>query len=382
MLRLSLAAAALLIAQPGFSTPARDKSWAVLAGRLYPAIVATEAAGQVPVPQALADRRDRMAACDHKAECLVKAAIWSDAEIDAAASVAARRLTPAQRHMAAPESDIRSQIGRELRGLNAILQVYGAGRPARYPIIDGPIEAADTKAFDARVADAAMLAEAGFVDPVSSFDPSVALSLALLDANNRGEAARYEPLDQKYNAGAAAFARKANWSRYRYSAMIVLGVGPEDQGTPLSPRSKLNVRVAAQRFQEGQVGLIIVSGSNVHPRGTPFAEAVEMRKALIERFGVPADRIVLEPYARHTTTNLRNATRRMVSLGVPLDRDTIIVTNPEHSQYVESPEFDKRNAKELGYLPGSVGKRLSPNEVTFRPSRASLTVDPLDPLDP
>ena len=40
-----------------------------------------------------------------------------------------------------------------------------------------------------------------------------------------------------------------------------------------------------------------------------------MRDYLIER-DVPADRILLEPHARHTTTNLRNAGRIMRALGL------------------------------------------------------------------
>jgi len=90
----------------------------------------------------------------------------------------------------------------------------------------------------------------------------------------------------------------------------------------------------------------------------------------------------LEPYARHTTTNLRNATRRMVALGIPLDRPTLIVTDAEQSKYIESQTFSDRNRTELGYLPGAVGRRLSLYDLEFRPSRLSLRHDPRDPLDP
>jgi hypothetical protein len=100
------------------------------------------------------------------------------------------------------------------------------------------------------------------------------------------------------------------------------------------------------------------------------------------RYGIPADRIVVEPYARHTTTNLRNATRRLIALGAPLDRDTLVVTNPAHSRSMEGADFVARNQRELGYQPGTISRRLSANEVTFRPSRLSLRVDPGDPLDP
>jgi hypothetical protein len=177
-------------------------------------------------------------------------------------------------------------------------------------------------------------------------------------------------------------ARAIDWTRYRYSAVIVPGIGPDDLSTPLSARGKLNVRMAAARFADGVAPFIIVSGANVHPRGTQFVEAVQMRQALIEQYGIPADSIVIEPYARHTSTNLRNATRRLVALGVPLSKDALIITNRDQSRYIESSEFFERNQDELGYQPGKIGARLSPTELTCQPSIASMRVDPMDPLDP
>lgn len=107
-----------------------------------------------------------------------------------------------------------------------------------------------------------------------------------------------------------------------------------------------------------------------------------MKKALIERYGIPADAIVIEPYARHTTTNLRNASRLLMQMGAPLDKDALILCNPVQSAYIESEKFTDRNAAELGYQPGRVVSRISPTELVFRPSRASARIDPRDPLDP
>ena len=107
-----------------------------------------------------------------------------------------------------------------------------------------------------------------------------------------------------------------------------------------------------------------------------------MRAALIERYGIAPEAILLEPYARHTTTNLRNAARLLMAVGAPLDHDTLIVCNPGQSASIESPLFIKRNIDELGYQPGQIGKRLSPTELVFRAARASARVDPRDPLDP
>jgi hypothetical protein len=159
-------------------------------------------------------------------------------------------------------------------------------------------------------------------------------------------------------------------------------MGPDDLSTPLSPGGKLRVRLAAERFAAGLAPFIIVSGGMVHPRGTHFAEAIEMRKALIEDYGVSADCIIVDPYARHTTTNLRNATRALIALGASLGRDALIVSDPEQIRYIASREFADRNQSVLGYEPGTLGKQSSPFELPFRPSRASLRVDPMDPLDP
>ena len=41
-----------------------------------------------------------------------------------------------------------------------------------------------------------------------------------------------------------------------------------------------------------------------------------------------------------------------------------------------------RNTAELGYMPGTISRRLSVYDLEFRPSRQSLRHDPRDPLDP
>jgi hypothetical protein len=323
-------------------------------------------------------RRKRIDACQLAPKCLFYAATWTDGEMDAVA----HSVAPAAKLPAIADDGVRAQVVRELRGLNAILQVYGVGNQARYPMIDGPVEKPGTPDFKALVADAITLAEAGKNDPALKLDPSLALAIALIDVNERHDAVAFEPLDKAHNAEAFARARGIDWKRYRYTAIIIPGVGPENPAIPLSARGKLHLQLAAARFAQGDVAFIIPSGAAVHPAGSHFVEAVEMRRALIERFHIPADRIVIEPYARHTTTNLRNATRRLAAMGAPLDQPALIVANADQSRYIESPEFAARNPAELGYDPGAVGPRLSPYVLEFRPSARSLRVDPWDPLDP
>jgi hypothetical protein len=204
----------------------------------------------------------------------------------------------------------------------------------------------------------------------------------LLDVSDRTDAIGHEPLTDGANAAAMARAGTLDWHRYRYSAMIVTGVGPEIEGEPLSPFGKYHLRLAARRFAQGDIAFILVTGGRAHPRATRFTEADEMRKALIERYGMPPNAIIIEPYARHTTTNLRNASRLLARTGAPLEAETVIVCNPLQSAYIESAKFTERNAAELGYQPGKIVRRVSPSELVFRPSQAAERVDPRDPLDP
>jgi hypothetical protein len=384
----ALVLATLLLARPGHCAPVGDQQWSVLAARLFPALTALERARAADGDKAsnlsapLAERRGRMDACLQAPGCLLRAGLWSDAEIADVAALADHALKGPARQAASADDGLQAQVTRELKGLNGILQVYGLGAPPRYPQIDGPIDPPGTALFSATLVDAVSVAEAGKQDRSAVLDPSISLALALLDVNDRGTASAFEPLDQRYNGSALAHARAVDWRRYRFTAIIVPGVGPENPGLTLSARGKLNVRMAAQRFADGVAPFIILSGGAVHPRQSPNVEALEMRKALIERFAVPPESIVVEPYARHTTTNLRNVTRRLVALGAPVDQEVLIVTNAEQSKYIESALFSERNRIELGYQPGKVGERLSPVELTFRPAASSLRVDPLDPLDP
>lgn len=360
----------LAVAQPGFAATVEDGMTAALGQRLFPALAAIrrDQAG-TEVRTLLAARERRLAQCGDDAACKVDAARWNRQEIDAMATLAAPDRPP-------------EAIRRELAGLNSILDVYGKGAASRYPRIDGPMGEAGSQRLAADVATAVAISEVGRGEAVASLDASIGLALALIDVNDRLDAIAFEPIEGGLNAAAFAQAKTLDWSRYRYTAIIVLGAGPEDPLTPLSARGKLHVKVAAQRYFDGLAPFIILSGAAVHPRGTRHVEAVEMRRALVERYGVPENALVIEPYARHTTTNLRNASRLLMAMKTPADRDALVLSDPKHIDYVVGAEFAERNRTELGYLPGTLGKRTSPFDVPFRPSPDSAKVDPLDPLDP
>lgn len=390
MIKKTLITLSLILIQQAHAAPVRDQHWSRLANQLFPALMdmgaarpaAGPAKGANAAAPAPAARRIRIEACKQDSACVLEASLWTDAEINDLAAKAAKAPASAWKKSTLGDDGAQAQVVRELRGLNSIIQVYGQGLAPRYPPVDGPIDTPGSLLFNAAVADALALAKASEDDPALPLDPSLPLALALLDVNDRNDAIAFEPLDLAHNGAAVGRANIIDWKLFRYSAIIIPGIGPENPGMALSARGKWNVRLAAKRFADGEAPFIILSGASVHPKGTRFVEAVEMRKALIERFGVPAASIIIEPYARHTTTNLRNVTRRLVAMGAPLDKDSLIVTYTNQSRYIESAEFASRNQKELGYLPGTVGARLSPTELIFRPSAKSLRIDPLDPLDP
>lgn len=377
MIKRLVLAAAFVAALPLHAAPAPDQHWSLMAARLFP-LVTSVRPGTGPLAAVLETRRKRIDACQLAPKCLFLAATWNDAEMGAVAAA-----IPASAHGPQLADDgVRAQVVRELRGLNEVLQTYGFGNNVRYPLIDGPVEPPGSTDFKALVADAIWLADAGKDDAAVGLDPSIALAIALIDVSARDDAVAFEPLDATHNAAPFVLARKTDWMRYRYTAIIIPGVGPENAAIALSARGKLHLQLAARRFAQGDVAFLITSGAAVHPKGSHFVEAVEMRKALIERFHIPAERIIIEPYARHTTTNLRNATRRLAAMGAPLNQPTLIVANADQSRYITSAEFAARNLAELGYDPGTIGRRLSPYEVEFVPSLRSLRVDPWDPLDP
>lgn len=321
-------------------------------------------------------RQGRRAACGQDLVCATQAMIWAPADLETMA-----RAASALTNLPTADDGAPAQIRREMEGINAIVRTYGLGQVPAYPQIDGA-GMIDPQERQARLQAADWLSRTPRDKSTQALDPSIDYALALLDVSDRTDAIGYEPLTGGANAPAMARAKTIDWSRYRFSAMILTGVGPEVDDMPLSPYGKYHLRLAASRFAQGDIPFIIITGGRAHPRATRFAEAEEMRRALIDRYGVPADAILIEPYARHTTTNLRNATRLLMAMGAPLDDDALIVCNPQQSAMIESVQFTKRNADELGYQPGQIGRRFSPTELAFRPSRTSARIDPRDPLDP
>jgi hypothetical protein len=214
------------------------------------------------------------------------------------------------------------------------------------------------------------------------FQPSLRYAMYLLDINHRDEAGRHEPMERLENGAAVKQIPAIDWARFPYTVIVVPGAGSERTAWALSPAAKQRAEIAARRYRQGTAPLILVSGGYVHPNQTPYAEAIEMKRSLMNDYGVPESAILVDPHARHTTTNMRNAARLMYRYGIPFDRKGLITTDSYQSTYIESDVFVKRNATELGYQPHKLLQRTSPFDLEFMPMIESLQSDPIDPLDP
>jgi isocitrate dehydrogenase len=115
---------------------------------------------------------------------------------------------------------------------------------------------------------------------------------------------------------------------------------------------------------------------------TPYSEAIEMKKYVMEKFKIPEKSILIDPHARHTTTNFRNAARLVFRYGIPADQKAVVTSSEDHIASTTKESFRIRCLKELGYSPMKYITRISPVVAEFKPSIESLFFDANDPLDP
>lgn len=264
-------------------------------------------------------------------------------------------------------------------GMNRILRVYGLGEDPRYKAIDRISFDASTGSYRNLVKQ--KIAEISLGQQPLFFEPTLELALQLLAINHRDEAARYEPLETGENKAAVEHLKNVRWDDYPYSFILVLGSGPQDTAH-LSALGASRADVGAQLFLQHKAPLIILSGGHVHPMQTPYCEAIEMKKYVMEKYKIPENAILVDPHARHTTTNFRNAARLAFRYRLPVDRTALVTSSASHIASSVSEDFRTRCVNELGYFPMEFIKRISPVAAEFRPAIASLFFDVNDPLDP
>ncbi len=263
--------------------------------------------------------------------------------------------------------------------LGNTIDVYGKGEAPFYPDIDSISYQIDDDFFAEEVR---KILKSSIGENGLFFQPILEIALKLLDLNRRDEASRYEPLRDGQNRAAFEYIPEINWEDYPYSAIVVLGDGPEKEGVPIESLGLFRVRLGVERYKNGMAPLIVLTGGHVKPFLTPYSEAIEMKRVIMEQYDLPENVLLVDPHARHTTTNLRNTSRLLMRYGVPLDKKVLVTTSESHSTYVTSPKFHSRCLNELGYLPVILEDRVSEYDVEFLPKIESLHVNSMDPLDP
>lgn len=266
------------------------------------------------------------------------------------------------------------------KGMNRLLTVYLLGKNPFYKDIDRV--SFDVAGEEYRNLVKSKLREIQLGKDALFFEPTLEFTLKLLEANRRDEAGRYEPLEAGENKAAVETLRNIRWGDYPYSFILVLGSGPGDLSTRVSRIGAARADQGAKLFLDRKAPLIILSGGHVHPMQTPFNESIEMKKYLMEKFRIPAESILVDPFARHTTTNFRNAARLAFRYGLPADRKALVTSSEAHIDVVTKEGFRIRCSTELGYFPLESIERISPIAAEFKPSVTSLFFDANDPLDP
>lgn len=284
-----------------------------------------------------------------------------------------QKLTPQQLLVKAWET--------EAAGINKVISIYAEGKKTGYPAIDSISFNVHGKGYLTQMYNAVATLFDETRNSKLFFQPSLTAALIFLDINERTDAANDEPMVETVNKAAIEKSKTVDWNKYKYSVILVPGAGPGESGMALSANGMLRCRLGANKYFEGLAPFIMTSGGRVHPFKTKYCEADEMKKYLVESLHVPASAIIVEPQARHTTTNMRNGARLMFRYGFPFGKAAITCTDRSQSQYIEKT-MAERCMKELGYMPYKLGTRLSDTEQEFYPLIESLQINPLEPLDP
>lgn len=267
------------------------------------------------------------------------------------------------------------------RGVNFVLDVYLNGEDPRYPGIDSISYKVDHYGFINLVENKIDKLVRKSDEKDLFFDLPLRAALTALEINGRDEAARYEPLDEGYNEKPVDRIDEVAWDSYKYSVILVPGQGPQQYGVMLDSLAMHKMKLAAERFDKGMAPFFVVSGGHVHPYKTRFCEAIQMKKFMMEELGIEGKKIIIEPHARHTHTNLRNTTRLIHRFNIPFNKPVLVVTDTAQNRYINGRMGDRAH-NELGYRPYKNMQKLNANATLFYLTKKSLHANPFEILDP
>lgn len=271
-----------------------------------------------------------------------------------------------------------------LLGINQIIDTYVAGINPKYPDLD-------RVSYDVN-SDQYKLLLKNLVSDLNStkdqftlfYQPFLNFALKALELNKRGEAGYFESLKDGENALAYQSIQSINWNNYSYSMLVVLGDAPNSSGDlpNISKGGMERCDYAVTLFNKGLAPLIVFTGGNVAPFQSEYFEAIEMKKYVMSKYGIPSNKILVDPHARHTTTNMRNVGRLAFCYGIPIDKKALLSTTKDQCDYVASKDFATRSMTEMEHIPISIGNRISDRDLEFTPLIKVLHLDSSDPLDP
>ena len=277
----------------------------------------------------------------------------------------------------------------DANGINFCIGVYAGGNKPNYPLIDSiSFNTKDPRNNNSYLYNyvsllyntTSLVIQEG-KESKSFFYTSLNFALHFLEMNEREQAADFEPMVKGENKQAADKIKTIKWNDYKYSVIMIPGAGPEEPQVALSAEGMLRCRLAAIQYKKGLAPFIVTSGGKVHPYKTKFCEATEMKQYLVNKLGIPAYAVIIDPHARHTTTNMRNTARLMFRYGMPFDKPGITCTTKGQSSMI-SNTLIARCLKELSEAPYKNGIRLSETEVEFFPMIEALHINPMEPIDP
>jgi hypothetical protein len=269
----------------------------------------------------------------------------------------------------------------DAEGINYAIDVYAEGKKPNYPPIDSISFDIRSNEYVGLLYNTASLVAAENASNHNFYNLPLQAALQFIEMNEREQAADYEPMTEGENKAAYTRIKSIKWDAYKYSLILVPGAGPEDPAVPLSAEGMIRCRLAALQYQNGIAPFIVVSGGKVHPYKTKYCEAIEMKKYLTGKLHIPEHAIIIEPHARHTTTNMRNTARLMYRYGIPFTKVALTCTTRFQSSAIEKTLI-ARCMKELNEAPFKTGERLSETEMEFYPSTEALQINPKEPLDP
>lgn len=281
---------------------------------------------------------------------------------------------------------IKEAWAQDAGGINKIISVYGLEEKPKYKIdIPNPnlhevpfYEKNMPKHIRPIIRETAL----EFTQNGMFFNLPLEVALKYLDINNRYEAADFEPLEKTINAVSSAAVRSTKWKNYPYSAILVPGSGPQAHGEKISPKCRVRCAHAAELYLQGVAPFIILSGGRAHPAMTEISEAEEMKRYMMDNYGIPEKALIAEPHARHTTTNIRNAVRIMLRCGFPSEKPVLITSTSDQLDSIEGKSFEKRCLKEMYVYPCVMGQRTGKYTLEFMMLPSAMQINPLDPLDP